>query len=90
MRNSDDADLQELLLEVDADFSSDSSTASTLIPENPSVRVLAFGIALAHFLFGNSKAVVIFVVQPGRLDIIILISLLQELINHHGISGMDI
>lgn len=31
-------------------------------------RTLAFGIALAHFLFGDTAAVVLFIVQPGSID----------------------
>ena len=66
MRNAESKDLEDLLLDLDAEFSSDSATASTRIPDNPSTRIIAFGIAMAHFLYGDSKAIVLFVVQPGE------------------------
>ena len=64
-RNAGSNDIEQLLLDLDVDYSADSARAASLIPENPSIRALSIGLAFAHFLFGDTRAVILFVVQPG-------------------------
>ena len=53
-----------------ADASSDGIKAlATRIPVNRSLRMLAVALAMAHYLYGDSTAVVAFVVQPGERNI---------------------
>ena len=55
------------------------------IPENRSTRMLAMALAMAHFLYGDNQAVVLFVVQPGERNIGDQRSLEAELWNVHGV-----
>jgi hypothetical protein len=75
MRNAGRMELEQLMLDLDVEFSSDPFKASKLIPENPSIRILAIGLALAHFLFGDTSAVVLFIVQPGKSRFMIMLIL---------------
>ena len=84
-RNAGSPSFEELLMALDVDYYSDPSTASTMIPENPSTRVIAFGIAMAHFLYGDSTAVVLFVVQPNERNFCDQRLLEIELWDIHGI-----
>ena len=53
-----------------ADASSDGIKAlANRIPVNRSLRMLAVALAMAHYLYGDSTAVVAFVVQPGERNI---------------------
>ena len=47
----------------------DPVSAASMIPENPSIRSLAFAIAMGHFVYGDSTAVVLFIVQPGERNV---------------------
>jgi hypothetical protein len=40
-----------------------------MIPENTSIKMLAFGLAMAHFVFGDKTASVLFIVQPGEKNV---------------------
>ena len=55
------------------------------IPENRSTRMLAMALAMAHFLYGDNQAVVLFVVQPGERNIGDQRSLEAELWSVHGV-----
>ena len=68
-RNAESTMYEQLLTKTAPSYGSDIKTAVTAIPENTSIRVLALGIAMAHLLYANSKAVVIFVVQPNERNV---------------------
>ena len=40
-----------------------------MIPDNGSIKMLAFGLAMAHFIYGDTKASVLFIVQPGEKNV---------------------
>ena len=40
-----------------------------MVPENASIRMLAFGLAMAHFVYGDNKASILFIVQPGEKNV---------------------
>ena len=40
-----------------------------MIPENTSIKMLAFGLAMAHFVYGDKKACILFIVQPGEKNV---------------------
>jgi glutathione synthase len=69
LRHSQNPELQKLVKEAASPFHKDLTTASTVIPENTSIRMLAFGLALAHFLYGDNSATILFVVQPGERNV---------------------
>ena len=61
------------------------STALKSIPDNLSTRMLAFGIAMAHLVFGDNKSIVLFVVQPGERNVADQRLLAEELWTSHNI-----
>ena len=63
----------------------DSSAVLKAVPDNVSTRMLAFGIAMAHLVFGNSKSIALFVVQPGERNVADQRLLAQELWTSHNI-----
>jgi len=72
----------------------DPATVASLIPDNPTIRILAFAIAMAHFVFGDTSAVVLFVVQPGERNVSIGCRLLSWTCNvlveaaiHHDVPN---
>lgn len=42
---------------------------SKMIPDNGSIKMLAFGLAMAHFVYGDTKACILFIVQPGEKNV---------------------
>lgn len=40
-----------------------------MIPDNGSIKMLAFGLAMAHFVYGDTKACILFIVQPGEKNV---------------------
>jgi glutathione synthase len=69
LRNENSAFLKELLSQTAPSFSGDLSAAAKQIPENRSVRMLAFALSMAHLLYGDRDAIVVFVVQPGEKNV---------------------
>lgn len=65
-------------------FNSATMTSES-IPDNLSTRMLAFGIAMAHLVFGDNQAIVLFVVQPGERNVADQRLLAEELWNSHNI-----
>ena len=63
----------------------DSLFTSESIPDNLSTRMLAFGIAMAHLVYGNNQAIVLFVVQPGERNVADQRLLAEELWTTHNI-----
>ena len=55
------------------------------IPDNVSTRMLAFGIAMAHLVFGDNQSIVLFVVQPGERNVADQRLLAEELWVSHNI-----
>jgi glutathione synthase len=77
-RNADSGTLRTLLaltapsIEFDPTLSDSQNEMEGIIqriPENRSVRQLALALAMAHFLYGDKSAVVLFVVQPGERNV---------------------
>ena len=50
-------------------FMKDLVEISKMIPDNGSIKMLAFGLAMAHFIYGDTKASVLFIVQPGEKNV---------------------
>ena len=86
LRNAASDQFMKYLMDMDMEFSTDPQTASTLIPTNPSIRVAAFGIAMAHFLYGDNTAVVLFIVQPEERNFCDQRLLENELWKVHGVK----
>jgi glutathione synthase len=87
-RNSDSIIYQNLLKDIsEGQFSEDLNLEKTakLIPNNRSVKMLAFGLAMAHFVFGDTKAHILFIVQPGEKNVADQRLLEQELWTSHGV-----
>eukprot|EP01041_Mallomonas_annulata_P001976 gene1976-3842_t len=82
---SNDAIIQNILHETCNKNTINSDTAATMIPENNSIRVIAFSLAMAHFLFGDNTAVILFIVQPGERNMADQRLLESELWTLHGI-----
>jgi Eukaryotic glutathione synthase len=49
--------------------SQDLVKVAKMIPENASIKMLAFGLAMAHFVYGDNKACILFIVQPGEKNV---------------------
>ena len=45
-----------------------------MIPENTSIKMLAFGLSMAHFVYGDVQACILFIVQPGEKNVRFYIS----------------
>jgi hypothetical protein len=87
-RNSESSIFQNLLKDVsEGQFNEDLNLekAANLIPNNRSVKMLAFGLAMAHFVFGDTKAHILFIVQPGEKNVADQRLLEQELWTYHGV-----
>lgn len=67
-RNAGSDELKSVLQAVDIPeyMIDDPNLASQCIPENGSIRALAQALSVAHFLYGDKEAIVLFVVQPGE------------------------
>jgi Eukaryotic glutathione synthase len=50
-------------------LSQDLVKVAKMIPENASIKMLAFGLAMAHFVYGDNKACILFIVQPGEKNV---------------------
>ena len=54
-----------------------------MIPENTSIKMLAFGLSMAHFVYGDVQACILFIVQPGEKNVrffsVLTISYFQKL-----------
>lgn len=58
-----------LLLHFIKPLSQDLAKVAKMIPENTSIKMLAFGLAMAHFVYGDNKACILFIVQPGEKNV---------------------
>jgi len=88
-RNTNSKYLDMLLREAYPNISSTMSGTdiASVIPENPSIRNFGYAMAMAHSIFGDKTAVVLFVVQPGEKNIADQRLLEAELWNTHGIRS---
>ena len=62
----------------------DLSKVANMIPENTSIKMLAFGLAMAHFVYGDNKACIIFIVQPGEKNVRLYISTYEIIFSDVG------
>ena len=85
-RNAGSNQFASYLMSLDTEYSSDVQTASSMIPSNPSIRVAAFGMAMAHLLYGDNSAIVLFIVQPGERNFCDQRILESELWRGHGVK----
>lgn len=84
-RNSGSATMQQYMQSASPSFAQDLNTATASIPENPSIRTIALGISIAHILYGDAAARVLFIVQPNEKNVADQRLLEAELFRVHGI-----
>jgi len=60
--------------------------AESLMPDNPTIRMLATSLALSHFLSGDRSSVIVFVVQPNERNQADQRLLEAELWRTHGLK----
>lgn len=85
-RNADSPKMIDYMRASSPEFSGDLLQAAESIPENPTYRCVALGISIAHILYGDNSAVVIFVVQPNEKNVADQRILESELFRVHGIK----
>ena len=68
-RNRDSVKMREYLPVTSPLLSNDMEEAAKAIPPNNSIRIIALALSVAHLLFGDTGARVIFAVQPNEKNV---------------------
>ncbi|KAK7204348.1 glutathione synthase [Myxozyma melibiosi] len=79
------ADAHRFLLKADEYPTSQLEMSNETMPENPSAKGLAAGLATAHNAYGVPSAVVLFVIQPGERNAFDQRWLEYYLLETHGV-----
>lgn len=84
-RNAESVKMKEYISAASPSFSEDLLEASKQIPENSAIQSIGLAISVAHIIFGDTSACVLFIVQPNEKNVVDQRLLEQELFVKSGV-----